>query len=411
MKILSKDINLINILIFLFPILIGTIKITGNLILLILVIYGIYLIFTEKINPLNDERTRLISIVSLSYFFIYAFSIFINHGFDGNFFHLGRKLHYLLIPFLCIALLKSTLDFETKILSIKLASISMGIIALLELFLSSEKAVVRASGMVNANIFADIAALFVVFSVLNFREESKSSKTLSIVAVILGLISVIGSGSRGSWIALFGMFIIYIFVVFPSFKDFKFKFFSLLGLFFLSIAIFFMIPSAQDRFNLGVQNTSDSLSNIENQSSVGERFLMWRAGIEAFKESPIFGYGYRSANQAAALYAPTEAHDIKDYTHLHNEYITTLVSSGILGLVALFFMLFLPFKRFSSVLKQNFYVKKYSQMGLILISGYLLFGISHIAFGEEHINAVFIFFISTALLGIYDSTITENHSG
>jgi len=409
MKILSKDINLINILIFLFPILIGTIKITGNLILLILVIYGIYLIFTEKINPLNDKRTRLISIVSLSYFFIYAFSIFINHGFDGNYFHLGRKLHYLLIPFLSIALLKNTLDFETKILSIKFASILMGLVALFEMIFSSSEGV-RASGMLNANIFADIAALFVVFSVLNFYEESKSSKALSIVAVIFGFISVIGSGSRGSWIALLGIFVIYIFLVFPTFKNFKFKFISLFGLFFLSIFIFFMIPTAQGKFNLGVHNTIDSISNIENQSSIGERILMWRSGIKAFKDSPVFGYGYRSANQAAALYAPKNIHQIGGYTHLHNEYITTLVSTGLVGLFALFFLLFFPAKEFFSALRKNFIIRKYSQMGLILISGYLLFGISHIAFGEEHINAVFIFFINTALLGIYDTTITKNHS-
>jgi len=408
MKILSKDITLINFLIFLFPILIGTIKVTGNLILLILVVYGIYLIFTEKINPFKDERTSLISIISISYFFIYAFSIFINHGFDGNYFHLGRKLHYLLIPFLCIALLKNTLDFETKILSTKLGSILMGLIALIELNFSSEN-VIRASGMINANIFADIAALFTVFSVLNFFDESKHSKVFSIVAVIFGLIAVIGSGSRGSWISLFGMFVIYFFLVFPSFRNFKCKFFSLIGLSFISIMIFFLTPSAQDRLNEGIHNTTDSISNIENQSSVGERILMWRAGFEAFKESPIFGYGYRSANKAADLYAPTKKHRINDYTHLHNEYLTTMVSSGVLGLISLFSILLLPLRRFFGALKQNSIVRKYGQMGLILLSGYSLFGISHIAFGEEHINAVFIFFIGISFLGIYDSSITENH--
>jgi len=89
-------------------------------------------------------------------------------------------------------------------------------------------------------------------------------------------------------------------------------------------------------------------------------------------------------------------------THLHNEYITNLVSAGIVGLVALLSLLFIPMTIFYQKLKneENYY---YASMGLLLCVGYATFGFTHIAFGEEHVNSFYVFFMGLLLPKVIDN--------
>ncbi len=130
--------------------------------------------------------------------------------------------------------------------------------------------------------------------------------------------------------------------------------------------------------------------------SNGLRLQMWKAGLTAAKESPWIGYGYRNANKVASEYAPKNKRIIRNKTHLHNEYITNFVSAGILGLLALLILLFAPMIIFYQKLKdrESYY---YSSMGILLCAGYATFGFTHIAFGEEHINAFYVLFMGFLL--------------
>ncbi len=123
---------------------------------------------------------------------------------------------------------------------------------------------------------------------------------------------------------------------------------------------------------------------------------MWKAGLTAAKESPWVGYGYRNANKVASEYAPSNKRTIRNKTHLHNEYITHLVSAGILGLLALLTLLFAPIIIFYQKLKdeENYY---YASAGILLCVAYATCGFTHIAFGEEHVNAFYILFMSFLL--------------
>ena len=116
----------------------------------------------------------------------------------------------------------------------------------------------------------------------------------------------------------------------------------------------------------------------------------------AATKSPWVGYGYRNANKVASKYAPKNKKTIKNKTHLHNEYITHLVSAGILGLVALLTLIFTPMVIFYQKLKDRraYY---YASMGVLLCVAYATFGFTHIALGEEHVNAFYVLFMSFLL--------------
>jgi len=122
------------------------------------------------------------------------------------------------------------------------------------------------------------------------------------------------------------------------------------------------------------------------------------------KESPWLGYGYRKANQEASKYVRHSNKTVANKTHLHNEYITNLVSAGVIGLISLLCLLFAPLFVFIKTLsRQNMYY--YSSMGILLCVGYATFGFTHIAFGEEHINAFYIFFLAFLLPKVSANTL------
>jgi O-antigen ligase len=134
----------------------------------------------------------------------------------------------------------------------------------------------------------------------------------------------------------------------------------------------------------------------ESDTSSGLRAQMWVSGLRAAKQSPWFGYGYRNANKAASEYATNNKNTISSKTHLHSEYLTSLVSAGVIGLLALLVLLFKPITIFYKKLNNpdTYY---YSLMGIILCVGYATFGFTHIAFGEEHVNAFYILFMGFLL--------------
>lgn len=154
--------------------------------------------------------------------------------------------------------------------------------------------------------------------------------------------------------------------------------------------------NADKKISKAISEVQDWRSGDTSRTSNGLRMEMWKSGMDAASDSPWFGYGYKNANKIASKYASNNNRRIKDYSHLHNEYITNLVSAGIVGLIALLTLLIMPLIYFYKNLRdENSYY--YAAMGILLCAGYITFGFTHIAFGEEHINAFYVLFISLLL--------------
>ena len=76
-------------------------------------------------------------------------------------------------------------------------------------------------------------------------------------------------------------------------------------------------------------NTIVLKENIDN--SIWQRLDMWSAGLKAFFEAPILGHGITERFIALTPYLKNS--DI-NYTHPHNDIIAGLISSGIIGGIA-----------------------------------------------------------------------------
>jgi len=101
-----------------------------------------------------------------------------------------------------------------------------------------------------------------------------------------------------------------------------------------------------------LQNEVTSYNDGERNTSVGARFSMWRAGVDAFKHHP-FGQSADSRNALATTFIdeheggnPEALRNLQ--FHLHNDIIDTMSLQGILGalIMVLFFavLLLYPFR-------------------------------------------------------------------
>jgi len=384
----KKYSNFIITLLLLFPVLINSIKVFGNLILLILTILGFYIAITEKKNPFNIPELKLFSWLTTSYFLIMLLSMLIADGLDAEFHHLGRKIHFLLAPFIALTIFQIDFSLNKLLLSIKIGLMAIGAVAIAGPLLGS---------MINANIFSDIAVAMLFLSIVKIFEETSKERTVTFIAVLMGSYAIFLIGARGSWLSFLILSIVYIILIYKPFVQNNNKVKILLTLLFITLIGFISTSSnIKERVSKSVAEVQDWNSGKEVWSSNGNRMKMWKSGLSAAKDSPWFGYGYRNESKAAAAYTAKNKEWVSVATHLHNQYITNLVSAGIVGLLMLSILLFKPMAVFYRNIK-NKDTYYYSVMGVLLCAGYITFGITHIAFGEEHINAFYVFFMGFLL--------------
>jgi len=380
-------------LILAFPVLINSVKIVSSLILLILVILGTYIAINHRKNPFTMPELQVFSYLTFGYFGVMLASGLSADGLNYDFHHLGRKLQFFLAPLVALALLQVELPLKKLLVSFKIGLILIGIITMAQYQFQLGSEWSRPSGMMNQNVFGDIAVIMLFLSITQLFKETPKEKIITLIGVIFGITAIILSGSRGSWISALILTLVWLGLAYSKYLRGNTR----LTLIMLSIVGAILLLAAntqivQHKVSVAVAGIQGWYNGDQQLSSSGERLNMWAIGLKAAKDSPWIGYGYRNANEAVQRYTQQDV----GYTHLHNEYITNLVSAGILGLASLLALLLIPLNIFLKRIKQE-RPYDYALMGVLLCVGYMSFGFTHIAFGEEHVNAFYVLFLGLLL--------------
>jgi O-antigen ligase len=390
-----RYLSFITALLLLFPILINSVKVLGNLILLIFAILGVYIAITEKKNPFKIKELKIFSWLMTGYFLVILLSILYADGLNAQFHHMGRKLHFLLAPWIALTILQIDLPLKKLLLSIKVGLIIIGVITMVQFYFHLGDGM--RAGMMNSNIFSDIAVSMLFLSIVQVFSETPKERIITFIAALAGIIAILIASSRGSWLSFLILSIVYTGFIYKPFlqnNNIRKRIFLL-----LLVIMFGLISTQTDtnkRISQAVIEIQDWHSGDRSNTSNGLRLQIWDASLSAVKQSPWAGYGYRNANKVVSEYATNNKITIASKTHLHNEYLTNLASAGIIGLLALLVLLFKPMVIFYQNLK-NQDVYYYALMGVLLCTSYITFGFTHIAFGEEHINAFYILFMGFLL--------------
>ena len=376
--------RIIDYLVLTLPFILITIKNVGNLWLLVLVIIGGYLFLFEKNRIGLSFELKLFSWISVVYFLIFALSNYLNGAASfEDYSDLFKKLHFLLVPLLAITITQGQISLKQVLVS--------GFIGLLfgltyQYYQSFHLNMNRSSGLFNANIYGDILALYSIFAfVFMINHHKFYERFISFALFLTGAYGVVLTGSRGSILAILVLVIITVFIQYKSSK--KPLFIFILTILSAAVSVILFEPSIMKRFDLAYQQIELWFSGEKLNSSVGYRLEFIRSGSLAFKDSPWIGLGMFDPQVKLNEYARINM----PFTHLHNELMNHLLSGGLMGIAGYFAILYAPFHFF----KKNLQTKENRLAGLIglnLVIGYFLFGLTHVTFQQEVINSVWMFY-------------------
>ena len=93
-----------------------------------------------------------------------------------------------------------------------------------------------------------------------------------------------------------------------------------------------------------------------NYQSNSERILVWRSALKMFADHPLLGVGYGNFKTVydASYVSPESVEDIK---HTHNNYLQSLVETGLIGFAAYLWLLFNIFAVLFKNRKRHIYIE------------------------------------------------------
>jgi len=382
------------LLIITFPIFIISIKVLGPLIYVLLSIIGAYYALSKRVSPLRVDEVKLFSWLALIYFIIMVLSVMLSTEPTNEWRHLSRKAQFLIAPLVGLTLYYANIPFRDILKGIKIGVLVIGSIVISQYILGNDSP--RLSGMFNPNSFADMAICLTMFSIVGVKNESRREYLFTVVVLLFGVAAVVMSNSRASILSFAVML-----TIFGLLANSRRSWLIVL----LAILSFFLLSSSMGTVSSRFSTVKSQIEQWEKSedmvNSVGVRLEMYRAGVKAFLDSPLIGYGYRNANPVASRYASESAkNDITDrYTHLHNEYITTMVSAGVFGLISLLMLFLIPLRLFIGALADR-EMNVQALLGIMLIVGYASLGITHGMLEWEYENSFFLIFLAYVMIEI-----------
>jgi O-antigen ligase len=408
----NKYSQVVNVLIFIFPIVIISLQVAGDLVLFILAIMGIFIAISQKLSPFIIKEIKVFSYLTTGYFAAVCLSVLFSGKASELLHYIPRDFHFLFAPFIALTLFKAKINLNYLILGSKVALLLLGLIIMSEL-LSGATLAERKTGVINANVFGNLSVFLFYVVLVFFQNESLKSILFTLLSLFSGLFVIFASGSRGAWLSFLFLFGFYLyFLCKQKTKDrMKLKFFTLLSIF----AILLFVSSNQfikDRVYSSYQEISNWKSGISietgvvlgdkkgdiNTTSAGQRLGMYKLALSKIADVPFFGHGYRTSNKVVFEDDKSLGGQLSySYNHLHNAYLTNYFNGGIVLLGALLLILFVPFRIFIKASSQN-HQNPAMTAGALLTLGYASFGMVNILLGDTYMNGFYVFFLSIFLL-------------
>ena len=387
--------RIINVLIFIFPIVINSLQVAGDIILFILAIMGIFVAISQKLSPFVIQEIKVFSYITFGYFIAVCLSVlFSNQVYELAHF-IPRDLHFLFAPFIALALYKAEINFNCLLLGCKVALLTLGIIVFQDFLIGVE----RPSGIMNAGVFGNLAVSIFFIAFVFFQHESLKQKIFTFASLLSGLFIIVVSGTRGAWLSFLLLSVVFIYFFYKQKTKLtkQSKFFTVL-IVAVIISIIGFNQTLKDRSQLAYKEVltfiSGDYSSYYSKSPVGLRLEMYALSIEKIDDVPFFGHGYRTSN--TIVFEGTTSGSYT-YNHLHNAFLTNYFNGGVVLLVALLLLLFVPLKIFLTANRQNRENPLFVS-GILLTIGYASFGMVNILFGDTYMNGFYVFFLAILLL-------------
>lgn len=356
--------------------------------------YSVYALIKKPLLNLSKVDKWLIYSY-LFYFFTFVLSLSINGGKMRDLDTASRVIF--LIP-VFLLFLKRPIKTCVLSYSIPLGGVIAVCIALYDKFIlnlnpDQNPRIMHIQG-------GDISMSLGIFSlIIALYAHQKKDVKLTALSVIGGLCGIVGSllsTARGGWVALPVLLIVILYIYRHSLsKRFLLTFFGIIVVASIGIS---QMPNNRimERINVAQKDIQLYLDNHDGNTSLGARFEMWKSALEMAKEKPLFGWGIQGATEKRKLDTKEKivTGDIGQFTHAHNQYLDDLSKRGVVGLLALLAVLFIPLRAFMKKLNTtNDEVKLIATLGVAHILSVMIYGLSQ-GFLVHNSGTIFYFFLT-----------------
>ncbi len=196
--------------------------------------------------------------------------------------------------------------------------------------------------------FSNISALgiYAAAAFLLFSPRGKSSKgrAFLIAFILLTTLCILLSLSRTAWV---GIMLTSAIMGFLSIKKKKIVVISIAAAAVLCVAAYAYIPIVHDRIgmigsDLSRLSAGEATLPTGEPTSLGARFLMWKAAFTMFLSNPLFGVGTGDymTTMVAYVEAGLASKALLEFNQPHNLYLFTMATNGLLGLAALLYLFY-----------------------------------------------------------------------
>ncbi|MDB9950679.1 O-antigen ligase family protein [Candidatus Thioglobus sp.] len=390
----NKYSQVVNILIFIFPIVINSLQVAGDIVLFILAMMGIFIAISKKISPFNIKEIKVFSYLTIGYFMAVCLSVIFSGQAAELAHYIPRDFYFLFAPFIALALVKAEINMNYLIAG---AKVSLLVIGGIIIYFGGE----RNTGVMNAGVFGNLAVLlfFIVLAFSFSQHESLKHRVFSFIALLFGLVAIVGSGTRGAWLSFLLLLGVYLYFVFKQQNKLFMRSKIIIVVIIVSIVtVTSFSQSIKNRSQVAYTQIDNWLSGDINPSSVGLRLNMYKKAIDDIEDVPFFGYGLRTSNINLFQndFSGMGVISVR-FNHLHNAFLTNYYNGGIFLLGALLLILFVPMIIFLKANSQNRENPVFI-IGVLLTVGYASIGMFNILLGDTYMNGFYTFFLAIFML-------------
>ncbi|NOZ25945.1 MAG: O-antigen ligase family protein [Nitrospirae bacterium] len=189
--------------------------------------------------------------------------------------------------------------------------------------------------------FANLNAvgLYTAVSLLLFSSSRRSTalKVFLSAFVVIGVVSILLSTSRTAWFGLAVVIPVYAFFLFRRKRHFLLTLLLLTG---TAILLYLFNSTVHTRILQIFSDISRFHADPSASSSVGGRFMMWKASWKMFLSNPLFGVGTGDYILTVSRYVDSGEFPayLLEFNQPHNIFIFALATNGLLGLAAVLYL-------------------------------------------------------------------------
>ncbi|WP_445397460.1 O-antigen ligase family protein [Zobellella sp. An-6] len=343
-----------------------------------------------RLNLARPEFKRFAVISGLLLLFLT-----IQHLMRGESFSFTRTLLAVLLYLLVVPWQQFTLSTLTRLCA--LSGMVVGAGAVYEVMLRGiSRAGTLAANPIPYATFAAIILLACLCALLSSSTVSSRDRALYFLGATGAIIAVILSGTRGIWLGVLVALVITAIISMSRWKT-RAAIFTMIGVIVLAGASTYTLDDrVYNRYKQTLaelrQITADNLN-----TSIGIRLQLWERGLDYVGQAPLLGIG--SQHYPDLIEEDVVEGDITARAapladvHFHNQYIDTLVRTGLAGLLLLLAWTALPATQLFT--KHGTLARNISTSTLSLI---LVAGLTDVPFHHTHLVYVYSLLLGILLL-------------